>query len=117
MNLNEDMPGNVETTNHDETEHVETPTSPVVVGRLITKTIGLKKHRKQCKVKCKLCGSVCDSVKDLNAHHRSAHDIQFCAECGKGFATKTVLEKHAYAHKTKSLFVKPVGKISRLTVD
>ena len=79
---------NVETTDSNETEHVETSPNAKIIGTLVTKTIGLKKHKKQFKAKCKLCDEICDSIKDLNSHHRSYHDVQFCDDCGKGFSTK-----------------------------
>ena len=90
-----------ETTEHVETEdyapHVET--GSVVKGKLVTRSFELQKYKRPRRFKCKICGESATSVKDLNAHHRSTHDIQFCDECGKGFSTKSALEKHIYIHK------------------
>ena len=88
------------------TEHVETDdsaphvaTSYQVKGTLVTCCFELKKYKRPQRFKCKICGESATSVKDLNAHHRSTHDVQFCDECGKGFSTKSALEKHIYIHK------------------
>ena len=99
-----DSPGPVETA--DSTEHVETedsvphgePDSPVK-GTLVTHSFELKKYKRPRRFKCKICGESATSVKDLNAHHRSTHNVQFCDDCGKGFSTKSALEKHIYIHK------------------
>ena len=99
-----DSPGPVEMA--DSTEHVETedsvphgePDSPVK-GTLVTCSFELKKYKRPQRFKCKICGESATSVKDLNAHHHSTHDVQFCDDCGKGFSTKSALEKHIYIHK------------------
>ena len=99
-----DSPEQVETaatTEHVETEdsapHVET--SSIVKGKLVTRSFELKKYKRPRRFECKICGESATSVKDLNAHHRSTHDVQFCDECRKGFSTKSALEKHVYIHK------------------
>ena len=87
----ETKPGNVETGN------VET--NEKAIGTFVTKTIGIGKHKKEWKAKCRLCGESFKNVKELNEHHRTDHNIQFCAECGKGFNTQSSLEKHKYYHR------------------
>ena len=90
----------------DSMEHVETedsiphgePDSPVK-GTLVTRSFELKKYKRPRRFKCKICGESATSVKDLNVHHRSTHDVQFCDDCGIGFFTKSALEKHIYIHK------------------
>ena len=90
----------------DSTEHVETedsiphwePNSPVK-GTLVKCSFKLKKYKRPRRFKCKICGESVTSVKDLNAHHCSTHNVQFCEDCGKGFFTKSALEKHIYIHK------------------
>ena len=82
-----------------ETEPVGTDTKEKTIGTFVTKTIGIRKHKKERKAKCRLCGDSFDNVKELNRHHRSDHDIQFCSECGKGFNTQTSLDKHKYCHR------------------
>ena len=79
----------------DSTEHVETEnsaphveTGSQIKGTLVTRSFELKKYKRPQKFKCKICGEFTASVKDLNAHHRSTHDVQFCDDCGKGFSTK-----------------------------
>ena len=89
-----DPPEHVETS--DSTSHVETG-SPKK-GTLVTCSFKLKKYKRPQRFKCKICGESATSVKDLNAHHRSSHDVQFCDECGKGFSTRSG-EKHIYIHK------------------
>ena len=70
-----------------------------VIGTFVTKTIGIKKHKKEQKVKYRLCGESVKNVKELNEHHRMDHNIQFCAECGKGFNMQSSLDKHKYYHR------------------
>ena len=90
-----DSPEQVEMT--DSTSHVETD-SPIK-GTLVTRSFELNKYKRPCRFKCKICGESATSVKDLNAHHRSSHNVQFCDDCGKGFSTRSALEKHVYIHK------------------
>ena len=99
-----DSPGPVETA--DSMEHVETEdsvphveTDSAVKGTLVTCSFKLKKYKRPQRFKCKICGESATSVKDLNAHHCSTHNVQFCDNCGKGFSTKSALEKHIYIHK------------------
>ena len=82
-----------------EVEHVETDTKEKVIGTFVTKTVGIRKHKKSCKANCRLCCKSCDNVKELNHHHCKDHDIQFCADCGKDFNTQRALDKHCYVHK------------------
>ena len=81
-----------------ETEPVETnketksgtgnvETNEKVIGTFVTKIVGIRKHKKERRAKCRLCGESFKNVKEQNEHHRTDHDIQFCAECGKGFNT------------------------------
>ena len=99
-----DSPEPVQTA--DSTEHVETEdsvphveTDSPVKGTLVMCSFELKKYKRPRRFKCKICGESATSVKDLNAHHRSTHDVQFCDDCGKGFSTKSAVEKHIYIHK------------------
>ena len=79
-------------------ENVETVTEEKTIGTFVTKTIGIKKHKKERKARCRLCGDSFENVKELNKHHCMDHDIQFCSECGKGFNTQSSLDKHKYYH-------------------
>ena len=74
-------------------------TNEKVIGTFVTKIVGIKKHKKERRAKCRLCGESFKNVKELNEHHQTDHDIQFCAECGKGFNTLSSLEKHKYYHR------------------
>ena len=69
-----------------------------------------KKNKKLRKVHCKICNASCEGVKSLNEHHRSEHDIQFCSDCGKGFATQTVLDMHSYVHGELNFVCETCGK-------
>ena len=69
-----------------------------------------KKNKKLRKVRCKICNASCEGVKSLNEHHRSEHDIQFCSDCGKGFATQTALDKHSYVHGELNFVCETCGK-------
>ena len=82
-----------------ETEPVGTDSKERVIGTFVTKTVGIRKHKKERKAKCRLCGESFGNVKELNKHHRSDHNIQFCLDCSKGFNTQTSLDKHKYYHK------------------
>ena len=102
-----------------ETEPVGTDTKEKIIGTFVTKTIGIRKHKKDRKVvKCRLCGDSFANVKELNKHHRSDHDIQFCADCGKGFNTHTSLDKHKYYHQELKFVCEHCGQgfpfVSRL---
>ena len=99
-----DSSGQVETA--DSMEHVETEdsaphveTGSPVKGTLVTCSFELKKYKRPQRFKCKISGESATSVKDLNVHHHLTHDLQFCDDCGKGFSTKSALEKHIYIHK------------------
>ena len=73
-------------------------TAPVN-GTLVMKTVGIVKRKKKRKARCKICGTSCTNVKELNQHHKDTHDIVFCPECDKAFSTHTSLDKHMYVHK------------------
>ena len=90
----------VETDNTEdaETEPVGTESKEKIIRTFVTKTIGIRKHKKERKAKCRICGDSFENVKELNKHHRIDHDIQFCPECGKGFNMQTSLDKHKYYH-------------------
>ena len=94
-------PEPVETAKPDDSvaESVEMDTKEKIIGTFVTKTVGIWKHKKACKAKCRICGKSCDSMKELNQHHRRDHDIQFCSDYGKGFNMQTSLDKHWYVHK------------------
>ena len=44
-------------------------TNEKVIGTFVTKTVGIRKHKKERKAKCKLCGESFKNVKELNEHH------------------------------------------------
>ena len=69
-----------------------------------------KKNKKLRKVRCKICNASCEGIKSLNEHHRSEHDIQFCSDCDKGFATQTALDKHSYVHGELNFVCETCGK-------
>ena len=58
-----------------------------VNGTLVMKTVGIVRHKKKRKARCKICGNSCKNVKELNQHHRDTHDIVFCPDCNKAFST------------------------------
>ena len=101
-----------------ETEPVGTDTKERVIGTFMTKTVGIRKHKKERKAKCRLCGESFGNVKELNKHHHSDHYIQFCSECGKGFNMQTSLDKHKYYHKELKFVCEHCGQgfpfVSRL---
>ena len=82
-----------------ENSSVHMEMSPPSKGTLVTRSYELKRYKQPRQFKCKLCGESTFSVKELNAHHCSTHDVQFCDNCGKGFSMKSTLEKHLYVHK------------------
>ena len=69
-----------------------------------------KKNKKLRKVHCKICNASCKGVKSLNEHHHLEYDIQFCSDCGKGFATQTALDKHSYVHGELNYVCETCGK-------
>ena len=89
----------VETNKETKSGTVNVETNEKVIGTFVTKIVGIKKHKKERRAKCRLCGESFKNVKELNEHHQTDHDIQFCAECGKGFNTLSSLEKHKYYHR------------------
>lgn len=46
-----------------------------VIGTLVMKTVGIVKRKKKRKACCKICGTSCDHVKELNQYHKDTHDI------------------------------------------
>ena len=80
-------------------EPVGTENKEWVIGTFVTKTVGIRKHKKAWRAKCRLCDTSFDNVKELNKHHHMDHDIQFCSDCGKGFNMQTSLDKHKYYHR------------------
>ena len=101
-----------------ETEPVGTEPKEKIIGTFVAKTIEIRKHKKDRKVKCRLCGDSFANVKELNKHHYSDHDIQFCVDCGKGFNTQTSLDKHKYYHQELKFVCEHCGQgfpfVSRL---
>ena len=85
-----------------EKENVETDSKEKIIGTFVTKTVGIRKHKKARRAKCRICEKSCANVKELNQHHRSDHDNKFCPKCRKGFNTQTSLDKHKYLHKDLS---------------
>ena len=78
---------------------MDTENKQPVIGTLVMKTVGIMKRKKKRKGCCKLCGTSCNNVKELNQHHQEKHDIVFCLDCNKAFSTHTSLDKHMYVHK------------------
>ena len=111
-------PVETDDTDDTETEPVGTEPKEKIIGTFVTKTIGIRKHKKDRKVKCRLCGDPFANVKELNKHHHSDHDIQFCADCGKGFNTQISLDKHKYYHQELKFVCEHCGQgfpfVSRL---
>ena len=111
-------PVEMDEANDTETEPVGTDTKERIIGTFVTKTVGIRKHKKEWKAKCRLCGDSFDNMKELNKHHSSDHDIQFCSDCGKGFNTQTSLDKHKYYHRELKFVCKHCGQgfpfVSRL---
>ena len=80
-------------------------------GKVSIKSYVLKKKNKQvCTAYCKLCEYSCAGVCALNEHHRSAHRVQFCPVCNKGFNTQTSLDKHSYVHGENKFVCDVCGK-------
>ena len=88
----------VETNKETKSRTGNVETNEKVLGKFVTKIVGIRRHKKERRAKCRLCGESFKNVKELNEHHRTDHDIQFCAECDKGFNTLSSLEKHKYYH-------------------
>ena len=115
-----DKTDSVETDNIEdaETEPAGTDTKENIIGTFVTKTIGIRKHKKERKAKCRICGDSFENVKELNKHHHIDHNIQFCLECGKGFNTQTALNKHKYYHQELKFVCEHCGQgftfVSRL---
>ena len=111
-------PVETDDTDDAETEPVGTEPKEKIIGTFVTKTIGIRKHKKDRKVKCRLCGDSFANVKKLNKHHRSDHNIQFCTDCSKGFNTQTSLDKHKYYHQELKFVCEHCGQgfpfVSRL---
>ena len=59
----------VETNKETESGTGNVETNEKVIGTFVTKTIGIKKHKKEQKVKCRLCSESFKNVKELNKHH------------------------------------------------
>ena len=57
-------------------EQLNVETNEKVIGTFVTKIVGIKKHKKERRAKCRLCGESFKNVKELNEHHRTDHDIQ-----------------------------------------
>ena len=95
-----------------------TDTKERIIGTFVTKTVTIRKHKKAQKAKCRLCGESFDNVKELNKHHHSDHDIQFCSNCVKEFNMQTSLDKHKYYHKELKFVCEHCGQgfpfVSRL---
>ena len=72
-------------------------------GSLQIKTIGIKK-RKPNKFKCRDCGLLFDSVKELNAHKRDKHvKVYKCSRCPKYYDTQIGLAKHLLVHNDSNM--------------
>ena len=96
----------VETTPTDDSEtenyvtsDEESENKQPVIGTLVMRTIGIVKCKKKRKARCKICGTSCNNVKELNQHQKDTHDIVFCPDCNEAFSTRTSLDKHMYMHK------------------
>ena len=65
---------------------------------------------KKRKIKCKMCDSTFDSVKELNFHHKQYHGIVQCEKCDKYFSTQSTLDKHMYVHREMKFNCELCGK-------
>ena len=70
---------NSETESYANTES-ETENNKPVNRTLVMKTVGIVRHKKKRKARCKICGNSCNNVKELNQHHKDTHDIVFCLD-------------------------------------
>ena len=56
-------------------------------------------------VNCRMCKYTCNSVVELNTHHKNNHGVVNCITCGKGFSLKASLTKHMYTHTNSENYV------------
>ena len=73
----------------------------VVVCKLKTRTVGIKRRSKSVtgrKYRCPKCSSVHLSVADLNSHYKANHPPVKCSKCGLHFNTPSTLSRHYYKH-------------------
>ena len=76
-------------------------------GKLVTETFILCKGGKpKRKFYCMVgnCKKTCDSRKELNNHHLTAHPKIVCDICNKIFDTPSSMNRHHYSHKTPKHF-------------
>ena len=59
----------VETNKETKSRTVNVETNEKVIGTFVTKIVGIKKHKKERRAKCRLCGESFKNVKELNEHH------------------------------------------------
>ena len=76
-------------------------TEKPVKGKIDIKTYGIPKTVKERKMKCPSCPKICNSTKERNDHHKSAHGNLSCAVCNEQFSTPSALDKHKYVHTDK----------------
>ena len=78
-------------------------TEKPVKGKIDIKTYGIPKTVKERKMKCPSCPKICNSTKERNDHHKSAHGNLSCAVCNEQFSTPSALDKHKYVHTDKKI--------------
>ena len=74
-------------------------------GQLDVKHHSLRKFKKVCKFRCKLCDTVYSSRKAVNDHHKQNHDKCICNVCGKKCNTPSTLARHKYSHQEEKKHV------------
>ena len=82
-------------------------------GKLTTKTFVLKRGQKPKRRFCCVvgkCKRICDTRKELNNHHLTAHPRILCNICNKLFDTPNSMHRHRYSHKKPKHFCADCGK-------
>ena len=81
-------------------------------GKLVTKNFVLHKGGKlKSKFYCMVgkCKKFCDSRRELNNHHLTAHPKIVCDICNKIFDMPSSMNRHRYSHKTLKHFCADCG--------
>ena len=65
----------------------------------VTVTHGIRKIKKTCHHKCKICDVVSDSQAAANAHYRAKHPPLKCPDCTQTFNNPCSLRCHKYNHR------------------
>ena len=86
---------------------------PTKKGKLTTQTFVLKRgYKPKRKFYCVVgkCKRICDTRKELNNHHLTAHPRIVCDICSKLFDTPNSMHRHRYSHKKPKYFCADCGK-------